>query len=132
LIEHGFQSFLPLIQSRCDSVPLFTSYVFVRSARMEGPRTLDVPGLLYLVNDGSAPLAIPDVEIESLRIALASRLAQPCGFIGEGTEVIVMAGPLAGLRGRVIRSQPTRVFVSVDLLRRSLMVEMHPAMIQIE
>jgi hypothetical protein len=132
LIERGFQSFLPLILSRSDAIPLFTGYVFVRSGLMERSRTLDVPGLLYLVSDGTAPLSIPDVEIESLRIALASREVEPCGFMARGTPVVVIAGPLSGMRGRVIRSRPTRVFVSIDLLSRSVMVEMHPAMIQIE
>src|SRR4030095_12611692 len=46
-------------------MPLFPGYIFVRISAMEKLRTLQTPGLAYLVGSHGRPQTLPDREIEA-------------------------------------------------------------------
>lgn len=134
LQERGVECFLPLYEAvrrnpsgrkRVHFLPLFPGYVFVHMALRDHLRVLQVPGVVRLVSFHSQPAALNDSEIEALRNALTLGLpAEPFPYLKAGHDVEILSGPLQGLRGRVLRKNSHfRVILSVDLLRRSIVVD---------
>jgi transcription termination/antitermination protein NusG len=110
-------------------LPLFPGYVFVRLALHDRLRVLQVPGVARLVGFNGLPCALPDSEIEALKAGLAGGIrAEPHPYLKVGRRVRVIAGPLAALTGILVRRRSgARVVVSVDLIRRSVAVEVDDA-----
>lgn len=134
LQERSMECFLPLYKAvrrnpsgrkRMHLLPLFPGYVFVRIDFREHIRVLQVPGVVRLVSFHGQPAAMNDAEIEALRNALTLGLpAEPFPYLKAGHDVEILTGPLQGLRGRVLRKNSHfRVILSVDLLRRSIVVD---------
>jgi transcription antitermination factor NusG len=127
------ESFLPLHKSlrrwknRCRVMveqPLFPNYIFVRIARRESVRVLQVPGVVALVSTGREPSALPTSEIESLRSGLALRQFEPHPYLAAGEKVRIVSGSLAGMVGVLLRRKNNlRVVLTLDLIRQSVAVE---------
>ena len=104
-------------------MPLFTGYVFVRIARAESVRVLTSPSVRFIVGDGHKALAIPDEDIETLRLGLRLRQVDPYPYVKVGARVRIRSGPLAGLQGVIARQDDQlRVVLSMDLIRKSVAV----------
>ena len=104
--------------------PVFPNYVFVRTGQRISPRLLEIPGLLSFVGPGRSAAQIPDIEIEWLRKELPLRKFEPHPYLTVGCKVRIVAGPLAGARGILVRKKSSlRVVLSVELIRQSLAVE---------
>lgn len=112
---------------------LFPGYLFVRTpltaakrVQLLRPRwTLDLVGRL----PGSELIAraIPEHEIASLRTAVSSgRLLEPELQLSQGTPVVVVAGPLRGVRGIIQQEAGARrrLVVQVELLGRGVRTEL--------
>ncbi len=134
LQERSLECFLPLYKAvhrnpsgrkRVHFLPLFPGYVFVHIALQDHVRVLQVPGVVRLVSFHGQPAPLRDSEIEPLRNALALGLpAEPYPYLKVGHDVEILTGPLQGLRGRILRKNSHfRVILSVDLLRRSIVVD---------
>ena len=106
-------------------MPLFPGYVFVHLALRDRLRVLQIPGLAKLVGFNGTPTALPEEEIEMLRAGFERGVrAEPHPFLTTGRRVRVAAGPLAGLPGILVRRKKrTRFVVSVELIQRSVAVE---------
>src|ERR1039458_6594318 len=72
---------------------------------------------------------IVEAEIEALeRIAASGLPVVSCGYTRIGETVELIAGPLQGVRGIVLRQgKSTRLVVGVELLQRSVSVEVDGA-----
>ncbi len=136
-VEH----FLPLYSSvrrwkqrrvRLD-LPLFPGYVFVRLALVERLRVLQIPSVVRLVGFHGLPTALPETEMEILRSGLSQRLrAAPHPFLTVGRRVRITGGPFAGLDGVMKRGKNSlRVVVSLDIVQRSMAVEVDAAEIEL-
>jgi transcription antitermination factor NusG len=133
LSQRGVEHFLPLYQTihRWNNgrhrvqLPLFPGYIFVRLALRDRMRVVEVPGFVRMVGFGSLPARLPDSDIEKMREALsAGVLAEPYPFLTVGTRVEIRNGPLQGMTGILLRRQNKyRVVISVDLIMRSMVVE---------
>jgi transcription antitermination factor NusG len=94
---------------------------------------LQTPGVVKFVGNPWPHLSfIPDAQVESLQVLLASQqsfLEVPYWSSGDAVEVI--AGPLLGFRGRVIsvKDNRSRVIVSIDVLQRSVQVELDSSLL---
>ena len=110
-------------------LPLFPGYVFVRIALLDMLRVLQVPGVARVVGFGGRPAALPEEEIDALRAALGRGLrAEPHPFLRSGRRARIKAGPLAGLEGILVRRKNrTRLVLSVELIQRSVQVEIEQA-----
>lgn len=110
-------------------LPLFPGYLFVRCDPVKRLPVLQTPGLLHLVSDRNGPLPVPEVEVENLRLALSSRARlEPVPFLKAGDRIMVRHGPLAGLEGILVAKRDSlRVVISVELLARSVAVEIDGA-----
>jgi len=129
----GLESFLPLYQkhhryrsrARNFELPVFPGYVFCRFDISRCLPVLGTPGVIQILGCGRSPVPLEDEEILSLQTVAGRKLAmQPCPFVREGATVLIKEGPLAGVRGTVMRVQNmVRVVLSVTLLMRSVYVE---------
>jgi transcription antitermination factor NusG len=112
-------------------VPLFPGYVFTRFADNSVNRlsVLKTPGVVRFLAVGSSLQAIPDHEIEAVRMLLASRRhCFPHPFLRDGCWVRVRRGALAGLEGTLIRHRgSSRLVISIDALSQSVATELDAA-----
>jgi len=106
-------------------LPLFPGYLFVHIPLQERLQVLQVPGVVQLVGSGGVPLALPQLEIETIRDALVKGLqAYPHPYLKVGSRVRIRYGPLEGLQGILLRKKgKLRVVVSVDLIMRSISID---------
>jgi transcriptional antiterminator NusG len=105
-------------------LPLFSGYVFVHIPVVERMRVLEIPGVAEVVSFRGTPAPLDDKEIEGIRQCLSQRLtAEPWEYLRVGDRVRVLAGPLEGLEGTILRQNGrTRFIVSVDLIMRSIAI----------
>jgi transcription antitermination factor NusG len=110
-------------------LPLFPGYVFVRMALRQRLHILNVRGVATLVSFCGIPASLPDPEIEGLRASLGRGVAaEPHPYLEAGKKVQLLSGPLAGLTGILVRRKNgARFVVSVNLIQRSLAVELNEA-----
>jgi transcriptional antiterminator NusG len=110
-------------------LPLFPGYVFVHLALRNRLDVVKIPSVVRLVGFNGLPTALPDTEMEIMRSGLSDRLrAEPHPFLTVGRRVRVLSGPLAGLEGIVLRrKKQLRFVISLDLIMRSVAVEMNAA-----
>jgi transcription antitermination factor NusG len=115
-------------------LPLFPGYVFVRIALGERLRVLEIPSVVRLVGFRGLPAALPEDEIAALRCGLSSGRSrtEPCPRWATGRRVRITGGPFAGLCGVMKRCKAgLRVVVSLDLIERSVAVEVDAGEIQL-
>ena len=110
-------------------MPLFSGYVFVRVPLGDRMQVLQIRGLAKLVGFGGSPVALPDEEIDALRVSLARGVrAEPHPYLTVGRRVRILAGSLAGQEGFLLRWKgSSRVVLSVELIQRSIAVEVDAA-----
>ncbi len=113
-------------------LPLFPSYLFVHIPLSDRLHVLEVPGVVSLVTFGAHPVPLPDNEIEPLRAGLMHNIrAEPCPYLKVGRRVRIKRGPLAGAEGILLRKRSNlRVVLSIDLIKRSVSVEVDSADIE--
>jgi transcription antitermination factor NusG len=113
-------------------LPLFPGYLFVRIALSERLRVLQVPGVVRLVGFNGVPAALPQAEVEIIRSALRKGIeAEPHPYLKVGQRVRITSGPMEGLQGILLRRRGRpRVVVSVDLIMRSVALDIDAAQVE--
>ena len=137
LRDKGFDTFLPTLprwsrwkdRRKCVDWPLFQGYCFARLPSAELRRVRECEGVADVVSFAGQPASIPDPEIDSIRRLVASDLQfDPCPLLAEGREVAVVSGPLAGVRGRLVRKGAhARLVLAVSLIGQGASVEVDAA-----
>lgn len=130
-IEAYFPSYRVISKDRCRAFErnLFPGYVFGRFDWQDEKRhVVPLPELIRIVGLGSEPLAIPEQEIEQVKLIMSKPGATPCDYLPvAGDEVEVKDGAMQGLRGYVctMRQRKDRVtlVVSIHMLQRSISTE---------
>lgn len=137
------ESFLPkmtVLSKRKDrramiKVPVFPGYVFVRTDLdpREHVEILKTTGAVRLIGVQTGPVPVPEEQIESIRIMTA---AEEQIYTGEqfrpGQQIMVMAGPFAGVTGSFVRYGTVgRVVVYIQVLGRYAAVEVAEGEIEI-
>jgi transcriptional antiterminator NusG len=120
---------------------IFPGYVFSRFEYEDGRErvpVISIPEVIRVVGFGNQVASIPDHEIESVRIMVATplaiRVATPIDLLMAGDEVLIKSGPLAGVRGNIVWSasgQP-RVIVGISMLGGYRSVEVDRAWLAVE
>ena len=133
LAGKGYEEYLPLYRSRRNwsdrlkemDLPLFPGYLFCRFDVQVRLPILTTPGVISILGAARTPEAIPDREIEAVRIVVRSGLhVLPWPRLVVGSAVIIEKGPLQGLEGVTMEIRKKhRLCVSVPLLQRSVAVE---------
>jgi transcription antitermination factor NusG len=137
LAAKGFQVFLPLYESmrrwrdrsKLLSLPLFPSYVFVRSEHNRRLQVLTTPGTYSILSYGEQPAPISDAEIQAIRRTLDGPFeVEPHPFLLCGERVRVKRGALEGVEGILLRKKNrSRLILSVEMLAQSVAVEIDAA-----
>ncbi|MCB1019303.1 MAG: hypothetical protein KDC27_05210 [Acidobacteria bacterium] len=133
LTGKGYEALLPLYvpntrdrRGRAPTArPLFPGYVFCRmSAQVFGP-LVTTPRVVGLVGFGGIPCPVDEREIASLRkVHSADAQVEPWEYLKAGDQVELRQGPLAGVRGTLVRFKGKhKLVLSVSLLQRSMAVE---------
>jgi transcription antitermination factor NusG len=125
--------FLPLYSTRNKwadrwktvSLPLFPGYVFCRFNESKRSSVVATSGVIDVVRMGSQPAPIDDAQIEALmRVVNSPLLAEPYADLFPGEQVTMSDGPLKGMTGTLTEVRKgLRLVVSVELLRRSVLIE---------
>lgn len=130
----GIDYFLPLYKAQHKwkdriakvDLPLFPGYIFVHFALRDRLKVLEVPGVADLVTFQGEPARLPEQEIETLRQGLTTGVyAEPFPYLKVGRKVRIKGGSLRGLEGILERKKDDafRVVISIDLIMRSVLVE---------
>lgn len=111
LLGIGVEPFLPLTRKLNQwsdrkvwtLSPLFSGYCFARFSLSNSHTVLQMPGVVRIV--GSVmPEVIPDEELAvMMKMAECERSMEPHSYFSVGEWVEVVRGPLAGLRGQLLR-----------------------------
>jgi transcription antitermination factor NusG len=138
LREKGFTDFLPLYKSRRQwadrikvvEMPLFPGYIFCSTNRSSIMPVLMISGVIDVIRAGAHPLPADRAEIEALQktVSVDVPLEEwPYTEPGESGSFSILRGPLTGLTGILVEVRHSqRLILSVNLLRRSVLVEVHP------
>jgi transcriptional antiterminator NusG len=138
LERRQFEAFLPTItrwsrwKDRKKKIdwPLFPGYCFARFDPVDTLPVLKCTGVVSIVSVEGKPAAIPDYELDSIRLLVGSELLyDPCPMIREGMMVEVAHGPLRGVIGRLLRKDAKKasLVLSVELISQSVSVEVDAA-----
>lgn len=139
LNQKGAEVFLPrhlVLSRRRDRrkmiwVPLFPGYLFVRTPPTPAAHVavLKTAGAVRLIGNNSEPIPVADATVDSLRILSEARQPLVTGTrFRRGQPVIVMNGPLAGVRGEFVRYRNNaRVVVRLSLLGQHTATEVDGA-----
>jgi transcription antitermination factor NusG len=113
-------------------LPLFPGYLFVHIALRDRLNVLQVPGVVRLVGFNGVPAALPTAEVEIIRSALRRGIdAEPHPYLKVGQRVRITSGPMEGLQGILLRRRGRpRVVVSVDLIMRSVALDIDAAQVE--
>lgn len=140
LDARGVEHFLPLYRSRRNwkdrrvflDLPLFPGYVFARFAIAARRPVLEACGVVRVVGSKGQPSPLAGSDIEALRAGLNGALRfEPHPYLTAGKRVRILQGPLAGMTGILVRRKNScRVVLSVDVIARSVAVEVDVADIE--
>jgi transcription antitermination factor NusG len=134
LKQKGYECFTPTYRRKrkwSDRIveiefPLFPGYVFCRFNTPVLGKAVSTQGVVRIVGFGGSPAEVAIEEVEALQLLAESDfLREPWKYLPDGTQVVVEAGPLAGVRG-VIRAVENKrqLVISVTLLQRSVAIQL--------
>ena len=137
LVARGVEAFLPTVDRRRRwkdrwknvSFPLFPGYCFARFPFEERLVVLTAVGVVQVLGTNGRATPIPEPEIEAVRQLVTSTLPfDPHPYLHEGMEVEVLRGPLAGVRGVLLRKGTrARLVVAIPLIQQAASVELDAA-----
>jgi transcription antitermination factor NusG len=134
LKERGLMTFLPLVKEthrwsdrkKTVELPLFSCYTFVRMAASPEDRlkVCQTNGVLQIVGPRGEATAVPDDQIDAVRILLHEQLPwSEHPFLKIGQRVRIRGGAMDGVEGILLsRNGDRTLVVSVDVIQRSLAV----------
>jgi len=139
LSDIGYASFAPSYRSELHwsdrtkkvDVPLFSGYVFCQLSRAPLKPIFSSPAVIKIVGSRNNPLTVPLCEIEALQALMRSHYrVEPCPYLEAGSRVRIIDGPMIGVEGIVtLNKDKHRVVISVEIMRRSVAVEITNSMV---
>ena len=131
----SLNAFLPLrrtLSRRKDrrkiiELPLFPGYLFVHSSSEYFAEILKIPGVAYMLGYNGIPSAVPEEEINSVKILVNSNAEiDASSYISEGDSVIITEGPFKGTIGKLLSNDCSKfkLAVSMEILNRSVVVDL--------
>lgn len=133
LEEDGIETFLPLVKTfrqwsdrkKLIEKPLLSSYVFVNIKSKYFPAVYKTPGVVRFVSFEGKPVAIPQRQIDNLRLLVDSdaEIEVTDEIFEKGDNVEVVTGSLIGLTGELIKTgNKKRVIIRIDSLEQNIIV----------
>lgn len=129
----GVTCYLPLKKERRKwsdrlkviETPLFNSYIFVHIKQSEFHKVRLEGEIVRFITFEGKPVPIPQEQIDIIKQLLSSGTeieVAPSGM-KPGQKIIVVSGPLLGIKGELIRHQGThRVLIRLDEIGQGLLI----------
>ena len=131
--ELGIESFLPLHRVKRQysdrikllEVPLFTSYLFVKTTESILPQLLSIEGIARFVSFANDFATIRESEIEKIKaIIAAGREMYISNSFAAGQRVMLNQGPFAGMEGVLVKEQgKNRFIVTIEALDQNISID---------
>ena len=144
LSNKGIETFLPLREVLTQwkdrrkkvQLPLFPGYIFVRILEKDTCSILNIlntRGVVKILSSNGSYEPVPAQQIDSIRLLLDKNIEfDPYEYYVRGKEVVVINGPLQGVNGKILEKKgQNRLIVSIDIIKRSVSVEVDPADIEL-
>jgi transcriptional antiterminator NusG len=114
---------------------LFAGYLFVNEnlTHHHWLEILKTPGVVKILGNEAGPIPVPEIQIESIKRILDGKSAvSPFPYLKEGQLVRIVDGPLKGCEGYLLKVKEGRekLIISIDLLKRSVAVEIEGASVE--
>ena len=133
LNEKDIETYLPLIRQRHKwsdrmkwvELPLFNSYVFIRTELKDQLNILQTRGVHHIVKFQKNIAVVPDVQIKNLKQIIEGGF-EPLAtdYFVVGDEVEVVGGPMRGIDGIVTRSEgKDRLIIKIDVIQGAVAVQ---------
>ena len=117
------------------SKPIFKGYMFFR-ALLDSEKHLEIlktTGVVEILKNRKGPTPVQDEQVEN--VLILEKHVGEC-FYGTdlvvGDTVFVRDGPLTGLRGVIDRMNRNKLYIHVDAIPGSVMIEVEPHQVQLE
>jgi transcription antitermination factor NusG len=140
LRDKGYEPFLPVHKVRrrwsdrvvTTELPLFPGYLFCRFDHSQRGPIITSLCVVSIVGCGDQPAPVPDEQINAVRTIVDSDIAaESTPFLREGQRIRVTHGPLKSVEGTLVRKKSGwRLLICIDLLQRSVSVEIDPAHVE--
>lgn len=141
LERRGYEVFLPMQKvmrqwsdrKKKVEVPLFNSYIFVKTEAHQIQDVLQIPGISWNIRHNDQPAVLYEREYDLINRFLATGLTIEVASmdnIEAGDRVRVVDGPLKGAIGRVTYGADSKFMVSLDSLGQSLRVFLDPGILK--
>ena len=110
-------------------VPLFSGYIFGHFALKSKLEVLQTVGVVRIVGLNGQAIPVPEEQIQAVQTMVEKRLHyDPHPFLQEGMRVRVKHGVLKGAEGVLVaKKQHYRLVISVDLIQKSVAVDIDSA-----
>jgi transcriptional antiterminator RfaH len=112
LTENGFEAYLPIKRKRHQwsdrlkwvEEPLIKSYIFIRVNERDYYDAINTPGLVCYVTFEGKAAAIPDRQIDLLKMLLneGAEMEVSNDHFSAGQKIIVISGTLVGMQGEMV------------------------------
>jgi transcription antitermination factor NusG len=129
----GFEHLLPILprvsqwhdRKKVIEAPLFPGYCFARLSVHNRSTVVQLPGVAYIVGRAGFSDVIPDEEVDALKRLTKSGMPYESAMcLSEGDLVEIIRGPLAGVRGNLVRRERSHcVIIGVQLLQQGATVK---------
>ncbi len=134
LKDKNITSYLPLVKTmrqwtdrrKWVEVPLFSSYIFVKTDETTFTEVLNTPGAVRFVSFDGVAVEIPEKEIENIKWILSTDVqADPLEEnIPPGSSVQVIKGPLNGLMAEMVYyNNRNKIIIRINQLERSFEIQ---------
>lgn len=106
--------------------PLFPGYLFARVGD-DGAAILRTRDVFAILRSDGKPAAIPDAQIEALKVFALAGTASPCAYVA-GRAVRIVRGPFAGVSGVVSKTEgATTLTIPIAIFGRAVHVRIDAA-----
>lgn len=139
-LARNLSFFLPLYQHQWRKngrqfrahMPLFPGYIFLRGDAETRLSALETNQVAHVIPVADTVRLRADL-VRVYRMMQAGMLLAPEEKLVPGTPITIVAGPLAGLEGKILqRGKQLRFHVEVNLLQRGVSVEIEGWMIRLQ
>ncbi len=140
LVQKGIEVYMPLTRQlkkwsdrkKWIYEPLIRSYLFVRISARQQAEVLMTRGISRFVYFSGQITTMPEEQIRQLKLLLATETELEISHhaFARGEEVVLVAGPLKGLRGELVAfHSQKRLLIRIENIGASLLVQVPLAFI---
>lgn len=140
LVKKNIESYLPLLKERRKwsdrkkwvEFPLFSSYLFARIDIKDSIFVLQTQGVNTIVKFGKQIAIVQNSVIEAIRLAMEGGYQlEPVEYFVEGNQVEVIAGPMKGVKGIVVKLKgQNRLIIKIDAIQQALSIQIESKFIR--